>query len=512
MADLVADLAVVGFGGAGAAAAIAAADLGARVVIVEKQRQGAHTPSTRMSGGIVFAVNDADAGARYLDRCGGGMIPLEVSRAWAQKATTLVSWLDEIGADLALRRIGGAEHPAFEGAGAIDVYQQGRLRDGTSVVPPATDATARAASGWTTTERMNPDYRTGEEYFGALTACISRRPSITVLWESPARRLLTGGDGRVTGVEVSGLAGPRRVHARQGVVLASGGYEFDERLKLNYLKAYPIHFYGNPDNTGDGIRLAQAVGADLWHMNQMVGRAIGHFELDGRVLNFNLGIDPPGYVITDRRGRRYANEYPQAQQKHNFYYEMLAFDADRDEYPRIPSYWFFDERRMRARTLTPLGVGAVRMGFYPWSPDNEREVEFGWIKRGPSFEEVAVAAGIEDPEQAARMLHDYNRACAAGVDPLGRPAESLVPLDRPPFYCVPVHPGGSNTCGGPRKNEHAQVLDPEGRPIPGLYAAGELGEAVGLLYPADGANLSESICFGRIAAEHALGAELTPVP
>jgi succinate dehydrogenase/fumarate reductase flavoprotein subunit len=69
---------------------------------------------------------------------------------------------------------------------------------------------------------------------------------------------------------------------------------------------------------------------------------------------------------------------------------------------------------------------------------------------------------------------------------------------------VPLFPGGSNTSGGPRRNERAQVLDTEGRPIPGFYAAGELGQPIGLLYPADGSNLSEGVCFGRIAAEHAL--------
>ncbi len=502
--ELEADLVVVGYGGAGAVTAIAAADLGATVIVVEKQPCHAHTPSTRMSGGIVFGVNDVEGATRYLDRCAGGMIPEEVSRAWAEKAAELAPWLEEIGADLQLRRIGGAEHPRFEGAAAIDVYQQGRFRDGTSVEPPATGDTASPASGWTTTERSNPDFRTGNEYFASLAACVERRPRIAVLWDAPARRLLTGDGGRVSGVEVSTPDGPRRVDASRGVVLASGGYEFDEALKLNYLKAHPIHFYGNPGNTGDGVRLAQAVGADLWHMNQMVGRAIGHFELGGRSFDFNIGIDPPGYVITDHLGRRYANEHPQAQQKHNFYYEMLAFDAERDEHLRIPSYWFFDERRMRARTLTPVGVGAVRMGMYDWSPDNEREVELGWIRRAATIEAVAEAAGLEDPDRAARTLHEYNDACARGADPLGRPPASLVPLDRPPFYCVPVYPGGSNTCGGPRKNEHAQVLDPEGRPIAGLYAAGELGEAVGLLYPADGANLSESVCFGRIAAEHAL--------
>lgn len=83
--------------------------------------------------------------------------------------------------------------------------------------------------------------------------------------------------------------------------------------------------------------------------------------------------------------------------------------------------------------------------------------------------------------------------------------DSLIPVDSPPYYCMPLYPGGPNTCGGPRRDEHARIVTPFGQPIPGLYGAGELGEAVGLLYPANGGNLSESVCFGRIAAEHALG-------
>src|SRR3546814_13760133 len=64
---------------------------------------------------------------------------------------------------------------------------------------------------------------------------------------------------------------------------------------LNHLKAYPIYFYGATSNTGDGIRMAQAVGADLWHMNQMIGRAVGHFtHPDGREMSFNISVNPPG--------------------------------------------------------------------------------------------------------------------------------------------------------------------------------------------------------------------------
>jgi succinate dehydrogenase/fumarate reductase flavoprotein subunit len=291
----------------------------------------------------------------------------------------------------------------------------------------------------------------------------------------------------------------------RGVVLTAGGYEFSDEMKINYLKASPMYFYGNPGNTGDGIRMAQEAGADLWHMNQMVGRAIGHFELDGRELNFVIGIHPPGYVITDRYGRRFANEYPQAEMKHSFYYELLMYDAEKNEYPRNPCYWFFDQRHMTNGPLVSSLGGTVGAGYYDWSPDNSREVARGWIKQAGTVAELAALAGFADPAEVARTIEAYNQGCAAGQDAFGRPAESLIPLDSPPYYCMPLYPGGPNTCGGPRRDEHARILNPFGQPVPGLYGAGELGEAVGMLYPANGGNLSESVCFGRLAAEHALG-------
>ena len=91
---------------------------------------------------------------------------------------------------------------------------------------------------------------------------------------------LTTRAGAVTGVEAvrMGAGSVRcRVRARRGVVLATGGFEFDEWMKLNYLKAYPTHFLGSPANTGDGIRMATAVGAQLWHMNCCSARLVIKF-------------------------------------------------------------------------------------------------------------------------------------------------------------------------------------------------------------------------------------------
>jgi hypothetical protein len=288
------------------------------------------------------------------------------------------------------------------------------------------------------------------------------------------------------------------------VVLATGGFEFDARMKRDYLKAEPIHFYGSPSNTGDGVRIAQDVGADLWHMNAMVGRAVGHFEHEGREANFMLRLGPPPYVIVDRHGRRFVGEHHQAMFKPHFYNALLEYDVARLEYSRIPSYWLFDQRRLDAGPLTPLDQGIVRAGRYAWSEDNRRELERGWIARGDSVRAAAAAAGIADPDAAEAAVADYNAGCAAGQDAFGRPADTLVALDRPPYYCLALYPGGASTCGGPRRDEHSRVLDTRGRPIPGLFAAGELGTVIGQIYPAAGANFSEALCFGQIAAETAL--------
>jgi len=503
-----ADLVVVGFGGAGAATAIAAADHGASVIILEKQPADRHTPSTSMSGGIVMGVNDVERAAAYMDHCSGGMIPPAVSRAWAVMAADLVGWLDRIGADLALVKAGEGENTQFEGADAVEAWTQSR--------PPADEVTVRDLSAPPTTGALASGMNTGEagrrtgaEYFDSLRRVVASRERITVRYGSPAVRLIQDETGRVTGVLAGGDGdGPaREVRARRGVVLTCGGYEWNDEIKINALKASPMYFYGNPGNTGDGIRMAQAVGADLWHMNQMIGRAIGHFEEDGQDYNFVIGIHPPGYLITDKYGRRFANEVSQAQMKHSFYYELLKYDADKQEYPRNPCYWVFDERRLRAAPLVSLRSGFVRAGYYDWSPDNSREVAKGWIKQADNITELGKLAGIADPAGLQETVQRYNAGCASGADEFGRPPETLVPLDSPPYYCVPMFPGGPNTCGGPRKDERARVLDAFGAPIPGLYAAGELGEAVGLLYPANGANLSESICFGRIAAADALGVD-----
>lgn len=521
MAELSADIVVVGLGVAGLGGALAASELGASVIVIEQQPSDRHTPSFRMSGGIIMGVTDIAKATKYLDRCAGGLTPIAVSAAWAERAATVIDWLNELCPPLRLTPMGGAEFPAFEGSEAIVAYRQSAYRDGTPFVLESssdTDSGARGrledASGRRQTSRaamgldatLGRQMRTGFEFYGELRRVLEGRENIRVLWDSPAERLERAADGEVTGVVARTPRGSVRVSARKGVLLATGGYENDEEMKRQYLRAYPTYFYGNPGNAGAGVRMAQNVGADLWHMNLMIGRGVCHFVRDdGSALDISLSLEGGGYVITDRYGRRYFNEYRQATADHDVYYDMIAFDTAHSDFPRIPSFYIFDERRRRAGPMVPAGVGPVMVGLIEWSPDNQREIERGWIKRGQTVREVAAEAGVDDPGLLERTVSDYNDACTRGGDQFGRPPTSLIPLDEPPYYAVALYPGGSNTCGGPRRDEHARVIDSFGKPISGLYGAGSLGEAMGLLYPSWGCNLSDGICFGQISVEHALG-------
>lgn len=499
-----ADFVVIGFGAAGAAAAIEASRAGASVIVLEKQDEAAHYPSAEMSGGLIMGVNDPRTASAYLDACAGGMIPPDVSEALANRAVTLTDWLLSVG--LPTTRIAGAWHPTLAGFGGIDVLAPSAALDPTL----SADAINNAAAAGVLPRSGKGPSGGGRHFFQALRATVNRCDNVEVCFGQPADRLIRDAkSGRVVAVETLTGDGSRvRVEAHKGVVLASGGFEYNEGLKRDYLKAYPIHFYGSSANTGDGIMMAMEAGADLWHMNQMVGRAVLHFEDDdGRPLNFPARLDPPGYVITDRYGERFANEHLQATSKPHFYYELLAFDASELEYRRIPSYWFFDSRRMEAGPLVLAEAGIVGAGFYDWSTDNSREVEAGWIKAADSIGELAELAGVLRPDQAAATIAAYNQHCAdlSAGDPFGRPPESMLPLDSPPYYCVQLFPGGANTSGGPRRDARGRILDTRGHPIPGLYGAGELGQAFGMLYPSAGANLADAICFAQLAIETAVG-------
>jgi len=313
------------------------------------------------------------------------------------------------------------------------------------------------------------------------------------------------------------------VKARKAVVLSTGGFEWDEEMKLNYLKAYPMYFYCNPENEGDGIKMGQKAGAGLWHMNALSGRVIPYVK--GVKPAFGANFLTP-FILVNKYGKRFVAEPgdpdPTKYRAHGFWLECIGFDTQRVEFPHVPSYQIFDETaRLKGPFCRSMIRGLLPDGnlqyFYEWSKDNSAEITKGWVIRGETIEELAANIAKGDPENEGRMVPEtlkdtlarFNQYCKEGEDPeFHRSREVLKPLETPPFYALKMYPGGPNTQGGLRKNAKGQVLDPEGKVIPRLYAPGENGSYFGFLYTGGG-NICENLVWGRITGENA--ARETPV-
>jgi succinate dehydrogenase/fumarate reductase flavoprotein subunit len=500
---LEADVVVIGYGGAGAVAAVTAHDAGSSVLILEKQAAGRRFPNTFMSGGSVVCPSDPELAlahmkALYLSPYGKYETSPDVLAAWARASADNIGWIERNGASAHLFITAG-EHHNVAGYESIRSYRFGS--------PGAADGRGFGLFRW-------------------LQQLVEQR-RIGVQYQTSARWLLTDAAGAVLGVAATAGGREVNVRARRAVVLASGGFEFHEKLKLNHLRASPTYFYASPDSTGDGVIMAQEVGAALWHMSACSAKAIAKFPDfptgfpvnfwgygDGMTQEGLLYSNPVqgsgpaaascGAMQVDRTGRRFTSE---VWKNHTHYYELTGYDSQAGWYPRIPSYWIFDQARMRRGQLVLRETGAAGpLQLYPWSQDNQAELDKGWIVRADTIEQLAQALAMEPPV-LRETLRAYNDGCAAGVDPLGpppagRPPQTLVPLE-PPFYAMALWPGGPNTQGGPERDARARVMRVTGEPVPRLYVAGELGSIYGTLYPAGGANLGECIAFGRIAGENA---------
>ncbi len=489
--DKTVDVVVVGYGMAGSVTAITARDLGSEVMIVEKSpREGFHSNSS-MAGLTIMGANDVGQAIQHLEELNhvNGETPWtdsEVIKGMAEYFADSPAWLKQLGGNISFFSK-GAEHRQLPGSQGLELW-------------------AYAGMG----------LRMMEFLYGK----VSQR-GIEVAWDTAAGHLLTNLRGEVTGVRVKTGEGKQMdIGAHRAVVLACGGFEFNERMKLNYLKAYPSYFTGTELNTGDGIKMALDVGADLWHMNCVSARFVLKYpempwaipvDLGGpgwtrrrmqRTLE-TTGTEPPsaGYVIVDRGGKRFTNEVYRG---HCVYYELGVFDTQRLVYPRIPSYWIFDQRRVDEGRL-PSDMGGVTgpHQMYRWSNDNSHELEKGWIFSDAVLRNLA--RKIDVPEGVLeKTVADYNRYCERGQDDeFGRPTATLTPLDKPPFYACRLWPGGPNTQGGPRRNLFGRIVNPDGVPVGRLYGAGELGSVFGMLYPIGGGNLGECIASGRVAGENA---------
>ena len=487
--DLETDVIVVGAGGAGLTSAIYAHDAGARVLVLEKMpRLGGITV---LAGGGIKAVRDAKPATEYLTVTQGGRVSDDLIQTFAEGLEAIPDQLRD------LAKVNGAVvEEVNEGHSGIYDFP-GRE---TIFSIRITDIPGFTGYDWAHTGKN----LYGQRFFKILLDNVQAR-DIPIMTDAPARSLIKDNSGHITGVITDVKGRIQRIKARRGVVLASGGFEFNEKLKREYFDAVPIYAMGNPGNTGDGILMAQKAGAALWHMWHYHGSYGFKFPdygaafriAPGGARNNNRSI---AWILLDKDGRRFMNElHPACQDTAG--QPLGYFDPDREDYPRIPSLMIFDEPGRRiGRIANPLTTNPDDS--YEWSDDNLAEVERGWIKRYETLADLAADQGLP-VNQVLSTVARWNEGVVAGEDPdHRRPPGTMVQISEGPFYAVPVWPLLTNTQGGPEHDRHQRIVDPFGEPIPSLYAAGECGSFFAHLYLLGG-NLSELLISGRIAGRHA---------
>ncbi|VBA39478.1 3-oxosteroid 1-dehydrogenase [Mycobacterium innocens] len=330
------------------------------------------------------------------------------------------------------------------------------------------------------------------------------------LWTDTAMDDLVVDDGRVVGARVirDGIA--VSIEARKGVLLAAGGFGHNVEMRRQYSGDQPNDgkwSIANAGDTGEVLQAAMRLGAktdlldEAWWLPSV-------FIANGGAAAASLGSgrQRPGAIYVDSAGRRFCNES-------NSYVEVgKAMYANK----AVPCWMIFDHGYVR-RYVT--GTNPLNRHLPP------EFIDSGAVKRGDTIRDLARQIGVP-VDALTRTIQRFNHFAAQGLDPdfgrgqsaynacLGdpgyRPNAALGPLRRAPYYATRVFPADVGTCGGVVTNEHAQVLDEHDRVIEGLYATGNTTATVmGRTYPGAGASIASAMVFGYVAARHA-GRHLPP--
>ncbi|MEV0853424.1 FAD-binding protein [Nocardia fluminea] len=536
---------VVGSGAGGLTAALAAADRDLDTLIIEKA--SVYGGSTALSGGGIWVPNnptllreglgDTRADVRaYLDAVVGDRVPSANLDAFIDEGPRMLAFL-ETSPHLRFQWCAGYSdyHPEAPGgrpAGRsieplpVDLRQLGAdeelLRPAALATPPGLFITSKDFV------QLNMVTRTWKARWTALLtglraikAILLRRHMDTLgrsliarlrlavrdagvpLWlDTPLRSLITDDTGAVLGVLAERDGREIRIRARAGVLLATGGFEYNQAMRKDHLPEGGRDNFSaaSADNTGDGIIAGEKVGAavdlmdDAWWMPSFQ-------RPDGinQVLVSERSI--PRSIIVDSTGKRFTNE---ASPYVTFVHAQLSGNHD-------PAWLIFDAK---AKSRYPIG------GIVPGQKFPASWPESGLIRSAPDLAGLAAEIGV--PAEAlrdtvgrfngfARDGHDadFGRGVSAYDNYYGDPTlatPALDVLDKGPFYALRVRIGDLGTKGGLVYNADAQVLRADGSPIPGLYAVGNTSAAVmGNDYAGAGATIGPAMVFGYIGARHAAG-------
>jgi 3-oxosteroid 1-dehydrogenase len=532
-ADRSVDVIVLGTGAAGLAAAIAAHDGGAEVLVLEKADLIGGT--TGVSGGMpwvpcnrhladVGVADSREEALAYIGRLTLGREPdPALIERYVDEAAGVIDYLEH---HTPLRL---SAPPSFSDYFADQV---GGKPCGRSLEPDPFDARSELGD-WAPRLRTSPfmprltmaeggKFQMGEPVDlsiigereaadirvlgGGLVAALFKGlldRGIETLTRTRAIELVVH-DGAVTGVVAFSPEGRLHLGARRGVVLACGGFEWNEDMVKAFV-GRPVVALSPPYNEGDGHRMAMRVGAELGNMYSVWGQPAvvdPSVTYEGRTLyQFEVLRNLAGTVMVNRHGERFTNEGVA-------YNDMTkafgAFDPVTIDYPnRSPAWLIFDDD---FRQRWPI------MSILPGSPTPD------WLPHAPTLKELAAQIDI-DGGALEQTIATWNTYAAKGEDPefhrgtvwweafsTGGPSvkKNIGPIHQPPFYALAIHDGVLGTNGGMRITVDGEVRHVEGGTIPGLYAAGNASANVfGPTYPGGGATIGPALTFGFLAGRHA---------
>lgn len=483
------DIVILGSGLAGCVSAITAYDTDpdTDVLVIEKMPEEYAGGNSRVAGQSLFFPSDLENLLKYrrgLDR--PNPIPEDVLQVWGEAMVSQHDWVREKMAEAGISLVRHsynakttAEYPELPGSDAAN---------GRNFIPVPQTSGVWKAFKW------QADQRPIRFYFNT--------PALELVQDQQT--------GEILGV-IAERGGERiRIQARRAVIMCTGGFENNLDMQRNYGGLNEVFPLGTPGNTGDGIKMQQKVGADMWHMRNSVFTSGLYRAMRPQ------GFDSAFFCHTPRRAgswlelgkedRRFWNETRDWNATH-FHRKEHGHWVDAPLPFVLPVHMIFDDQtRMQNR----LGYGERRgmtwnnvVEHYIWSEDNSVEVEKGWIIKADSIEKLAEKLG-RDPIRVRKAITEFNRAARNGSDELfGRTAASMAAIESPPYYAVEIVPGIICTTGGGKRNSHSQVVAHGGEPIKRLYSAGELGSIMGNLYQ-NGSFLTECIVFGRIAGRNAV--------
>jgi len=446
------DVIVVGSGAAGLAAAVAAADAGASVLVVESQKRTGG--SSRLSGGHFYA-----AGTSVQKEAG---VIGDTADAMFEHYMTLAQWLVD---PAVVRRYCDLSAPTLEWAKGLGVkYPKEGLY----------------ASGVGSTPRGHAPQGEGEEVVNVLDRHRGDK-GVDVVLDSPVTSLITDDDGRVTGVRIG------EDEATCGaVIMATGGFGNNPEMIAKYLPQAAATgdwcwYIGAEGAKGDGITLGEAVGGVVDGHDRALLLATPGFSRDLEVAL------PPWLVMVNTQGRRFCDETAP--------YTVIAGLLKKQG---GNAYAVFDEAARAAAKRSPQ--------FQAYWVDEilERKAEEGFIFREDTLAALAAKAGI-DAEGLEGTARRYNGDVEAGHDTAFFKNGAMAPIATAPFYAVEIRPAILCWTGtGLRIDADTCVIDKADKPIRGLYAAGEtVGNLHGDVYIGGGGSYGPCLVFGKLAGENA---------